>query len=112
MPITWSALKRWAGGGCDVDGGEVSPLGAAAVEPLPAPVDELVPGRGRQQDVTRGPAAERGPDPRERVGILRRGQLAVADLGGQRAELALDAPGTPSLVAQLAARSEAQLAAR
>ena len=71
-------------------------VAAAADVRLAAPVDELVAGGGRQQDLARGRAGQRRPHARERVGIGGGLQdVRRCDARVDRGERALDAPAAP-----------------
>ena len=77
-----------------------------------APVDELEPGRRREQHIAGRRAMERRPDAGERIGVVRRGEAAVARAGAEDGEIAFDAPHRAAVVDQLAAGREAELAPR
>ena len=84
-------------------------VAAAADVVDPAPVGELVAGRRGDQDVARGLAGQRRPDPGQRVGVVAAAQDAVADARAQHLVRPLQRPPRAALVAHVAARREAQL---
>ena len=77
---------------------------------LAAPVDELVPWRGREQHLAGGRAEKRRPDPRQRIGVVGRAKASLGDRRVEGRELPVDAPGCPAIVKQRAAGCEAELA--
>src|SRR4051812_29705037 len=85
-------------------------VAAAADVVEAAPVDELVTGRGRHEQVAGGRAGERRPQALERVRVAAARDALIVRVELERALVALDRPAAAAQVAQVASRREAQLA--
>src|SRR4051812_9837209 len=75
-----------------------------------APVDELVTGCGRDQQVTGGRACEGCPQPLERVRVVAARHATVCRVELERSLVAFHGPGAIAQVLQIAAGREPELA--
>src|SRR3954451_4714234 len=75
-----------------------------------SPVDELVTGGRRHEQITRARARQRGPQTLERIGVIAAAHAAIGRVELERALVTIHRPAAAAQVAQVAARRETQLA--